>query len=138
MQVSAVKSSDTRNTTSGIPNPDNTIIVNGDGRVSVVPNIAVIRLGVQTDGENLTELQGRNAEISQMILQALETFDIVDIRTGQISLSLLNSNCLTQRRITLKPSGWHWITLIRRHLPLPTVWVSKKSPFPSRSPKAAA
>ena len=89
MQVSAVKSSDTRNTTSGIPNPDNTIIVNGDGRVSVVPNIAVIRLGVQTDGENLTELQGRNAEISQMILQALETFDIVDIRTFQYQINKL-------------------------------------------------
>lgn len=89
MQVSAVKSSDTRNTTSGISNPDNTIIVNGDGRVSVVPNIAVIRLGVQTDGENLTELQGRNAEISQMILQALETFDIVDIRTFQYQINKL-------------------------------------------------
>lgn len=89
MHVSAVKSSGFGNSFTNIPYSDNTITVNGDGRVSAVPDIAVIRLGVQTDGENLTEIQGRNAEISQMVLQALEKFDIVDIRTFQYQINKL-------------------------------------------------
>lgn len=89
MQVSAVKSSGSGSNILVDSNPGNTIIVNGDGRVSAVPDIAVVRLGVQTDGENLAELQGRNAEISQMVLQALETFDIIDIRTFQYQINKL-------------------------------------------------
>jgi hypothetical protein len=70
-------------------NAENTITVNGDGQVSAIPDIAVIRLGVQTEGENLAEIQARNAEISQAVLQALNQFELADIRTFQYQINKL-------------------------------------------------
>ena len=70
-------------------NAENTITVNGDGQVSAIPDIAVIRLGVQTEGENLAEIQARNAETSQAVLQALAQYDPDDIRSFQYQINKL-------------------------------------------------
>jgi len=77
MQASNVNSQDS----------NNVIIVNGDGRISAVPDIAVIRLGVQTNGENLTEIQAENARISQTVLDSLEQYSLIDVRTFQYQIN---------------------------------------------------
>lgn len=77
MQASNIKSSDN----------NNTIIVNGDGQVTAIPDIAVIRLGVQTNGENLADIQSDNARISQTVLQALDQYSLTDIRTFQYQVN---------------------------------------------------
>jgi len=61
----------------------------GQGQVTTVPNIAVIRLGVQTTGENLVDIQSENAQIAQVIIQALQRMGISDIKTFQYSIDKL-------------------------------------------------
>lgn len=61
----------------------NTMILNGNGQVSAVPDEAVLRLGVQTEGENLQMIQANNAELSQAVLQALRQLGIDNIKTFQ-------------------------------------------------------
>lgn len=66
--------------------PCNIMTLTGNGQISVVPDIAVIRLGVQSSGENLADIQQENARISQAILQALQQFGITEIRTFQYTI----------------------------------------------------
>jgi hypothetical protein len=61
----------------------------GQGQITTVPNIAVIRLGVQTTGENLVDIQSENAQIAQVIIQALQRMGISDIKTFQYSIDKL-------------------------------------------------
>jgi len=61
----------------------------GQGQVTTGPNIAVIRLGVQTTGENLVDIQSENAQIAQVIIQALQRMGISDIKTFQYSIDKL-------------------------------------------------
>ncbi len=63
-----------------------TMTLTGQGQVTAVPNIALIRLGVQTTGENLADTQSGNAQISQSIIQALQRMGISDIKTSQYSI----------------------------------------------------
>jgi uncharacterized protein YggE len=63
-----------------------TMTLGGQGQVTVVPNIAVIRLGVQTNGENLLSIQTENAQEMQSILQALKRLGLDDIKTYQYSI----------------------------------------------------
>lgn len=63
-----------------------TMTLTGQGQVTAVPNIAVIRLGVQTSGENLTPIQTENAQITQSVIQALHQMGITDIKTFQYSI----------------------------------------------------
>lgn len=63
-----------------------TMILTGQGQVTVVPNIAVIHLGVQTMGENLVNIQSENAQITQSIIQALQRMGVSDIKTFQYSI----------------------------------------------------
>lgn len=63
-----------------------TMTLTGQGRVTAVPNIAVIRLGVQTTGENLTDIQSENAQTAQSIIQALQRMGVADIKTFQYSI----------------------------------------------------
>jgi len=63
-----------------------TMILTGQGQVSLMPNIAVIRLGVQTTGENLAEIQSENAQKAQAILQTLQRIGISDVKTFQYSI----------------------------------------------------
>ncbi len=66
-----------------------TMTLTGQGQVTTVPNIAVIRLGVQTTGENLVDIQSENAQIAQVIIQALQRMGISDIKTFQYSIDKL-------------------------------------------------
>ncbi|MDF2677763.1 MAG: hypothetical protein K0Q97_2090 [Bacillota bacterium] len=64
----------------------NTLTLTGQGQVSPVPNEVIIRLGVQTTGENLIQVQSENARISQSILQSLQRMGINDTKTFQYSI----------------------------------------------------
>ncbi|BCN29746.1 SIMPL domain-containing protein [Anaeromicropila herbilytica] len=55
----------------------------GEGQVSAVPDIATIRLGVQTNGANLEEIQIDNAKISQNVIDAIRSMGVKDIKTVQ-------------------------------------------------------
>jgi len=62
---------------------NNTMTLTGQGQVTSIPNIAIIRLGVQSTGDNLVVTQSENAQISQAILQAFHDLGITDIKTFQ-------------------------------------------------------
>lgn len=65
----------------------NTMILNGNGQVNAVPDEAVLRLGVQTEGENLQTIQANNAELSQAVLQAIRQLGVDDIKTFQYDIN---------------------------------------------------
>ncbi len=65
----------------------NTMILNGNGQVNAVPDEAVLRLGVQTEGENLQTIQANNAELSQAVLRALRQLGIDNIKTFQYNIN---------------------------------------------------
>ncbi len=67
----------------------NNMTLTGKGQISVVPDVALIRLGVQTTGENLEEVQAENALLSQEVLEALREMGITDIRTIQYNIEKL-------------------------------------------------
>lgn len=58
----------------------------GNGRITAIPDVAVLRLGVQTESENLTYAQGENARISQDVLEALNNMGVTDIKTFQYNI----------------------------------------------------
>ena len=71
--------------------PDNNIhnkimTLTGHGQMSVAPDIAIIRLGVETRGENLAQIQADNARRSQAIIQVLQRMGITEIKTFQYSI----------------------------------------------------
>lgn len=61
--------------------PYRRIIVTGKGQITVDPDLAIIRLGVQTTAEDVTAAQSENAHISQMVLNSLKSLGITDIKT---------------------------------------------------------
>jgi len=63
-----------------------TMTLTGQGHVMATPDLAVIRLGVQTTGTDLTQIQYENAQISQAIIQALSQVGIADIKTIDYSI----------------------------------------------------
>lgn len=63
------------------------MILNGTGQVTALPDIAVIRLGVQTNGNDLSAAQQENAEYSQAVLNAIENMGITDISTHQYTIN---------------------------------------------------
>lgn len=65
----------------------NTMILNGNGQVSAVPDVAILRLGVQTEGENLQLIQANNADLSQAVLRTLHQLGIDDIKTFQYEIN---------------------------------------------------
>lgn len=65
----------------------NVMILGGRGEVRAVPDIAVLRLGVQTVGENLQTIQAENAKTSQAVLQALYQLGITEVQTFQYDIS---------------------------------------------------
>ena len=60
-----------------------TLSLTGQGSVIASPDLAVIRLGVETTGPNLAEVQQRNAEISQNIILTLKQSGINEMKTYQ-------------------------------------------------------
>lgn len=67
-------------------NNRNTMRVTGIGRVTAIPDNALIRLGVLTTGDTLTIVQDENARISQNVLDGLRQMGIHDIRTYQYTI----------------------------------------------------
>ncbi|NLP16636.1 MAG: SIMPL domain-containing protein [Clostridiales bacterium] len=67
----------------------NTLTVTGFGSVTAIPDMAIIRLGVYTTGDNLSTVQNENARISQMILEGLSQMNIDDISTYQYNIDKL-------------------------------------------------
>lgn len=59
----------------------NIMTLAGKGQVTAAPDLAILRLGVQTSGENLVDIQNENANISQAVLQSLQEMGITDINT---------------------------------------------------------
>lgn len=72
-----------------ISNEHNVMILTGRGQVTAVPNVAVLRLGVQTTGDNLSLIQEENARLSQAVLQTLQQMNITDIQTFQYEINRL-------------------------------------------------
>lgn len=68
---------------------DNTITLNGRGQITPIPDIAIIRLGVQTQGEDLNTVQMENADLSNSVINALRQLGITDIRTFQYTIDKL-------------------------------------------------
>lgn len=68
-------------------NPEyNCMTLSGRGMVTAVPDLALLRLGVETTGKNLTQVQSQNAELSQAVLQSLQNLGITDIKTFQYTI----------------------------------------------------
>ena len=63
-----------------------TMTLTGHSEMEIAPDIVIIRLGVQTTGENLSQIQADNARISQSIIQTLQRMGINDIKTSQYSI----------------------------------------------------
>lgn len=61
----------------------------GRGQVTVNPDLAVIRLGVQTTGDNVTAAQQENARISSQIITAIKGLEVKDIMTYQYQVEKL-------------------------------------------------
>jgi uncharacterized protein YggE len=61
----------------------------GKGQVTAIPDLAILRLGVQTTGDNLTFTQSENARISQNVLNELHQLGVTDIKTYQYLIETL-------------------------------------------------
>lgn len=74
---------------SGIFNQQNTgIWVTGEGKVSVVPDVAVLNLGVQVQSNSVAEAQNYAATTMTAVVAELDNFGIAqkDIKTSQFSI----------------------------------------------------
>lgn len=63
-----------------------TMTLTGQGQSTAVPDVAIIHLGVQTNGESLTDIQADNAGTVQTIIQALQRMGVNNIKTHQYSI----------------------------------------------------
>jgi uncharacterized protein YggE len=63
-----------------------TMTLTGRGQVTLIPDLAVIRLGVELSGPDLEEVQSQNAKQSQGLLEALTMMGISDVNTFQYSI----------------------------------------------------
>ncbi|NLK74639.1 MAG: SIMPL domain-containing protein [Clostridiales bacterium] len=61
----------------------NIMTLTGSAHVNATPDMVLIRMGVQTMGENLTEAQEENARLSQNVLQTLNQMGITNTQTFQ-------------------------------------------------------
>ncbi|WFR58775.1 SIMPL domain-containing protein [Anaerocolumna sp. AGMB13025] len=65
---------------------EKTMTLTGQGQVTAIPDIAVIRLGVETAGDNLMTIQSENAQISQAVIDSIKSLGISDIKTYRYSI----------------------------------------------------
>jgi len=65
------------------------LIVSGEGKVYVVPDIATVQLGITTEGMEVSEIVQKNTQEMNTIIQEIKTLGIEekDIKTTQYSLS---------------------------------------------------
>lgn len=73
---------------SNVNNSDNSMNIEGEGKVKATPNIAVITLGVITEGEKLETTQEQNAIITSEVLEALSDIGIRDEDIETISYTI--------------------------------------------------
>ncbi len=66
--------------------PIRSMTLTGKGQVTAVPDMAVIRLGVESTGSDLSSVQQRNAMVSQAVLSALHRLGISDVKTFQYTV----------------------------------------------------
>lgn len=64
----------------------NTMTLTGEGQVSATPDIAIIRLGVETTGQNLVDAQSENARISNKVFDSLTDMGVSEIKTFQYTI----------------------------------------------------
>ncbi len=64
------------------------VSVNGTGKVYLTPDMATVRIGVQTRGDSADKAVGDNSEIVQAVRDALSKFEIADedIQTSNFSV----------------------------------------------------
>ncbi len=75
---------------SGIFNQQNTgIWVTGEGKVSVVPDVAVLNLGVESQAESVAEAQGQAATAMTAVVEEFNRFGVAekDIKTQYFSIA---------------------------------------------------
>ena len=65
---------------------NNKITLRGDGIMLVIPDLAVVRLGVISEGESLAQLQSENGLIVSNVIQALEQMGVDNISTFNYSI----------------------------------------------------
>ena len=65
---------------------NNKITLRGDGIIFVFPDLAVLRLGVISEGESLAQLQSENASMVDNVIRALEQIGATDISTFSYSV----------------------------------------------------
>jgi uncharacterized protein len=63
------------------------MVLNGTAQVTAIPDIAIIRLGVQTPGKDLEATGQENARLSQAVLDAIESMGVTDIKTYQYTIN---------------------------------------------------
>ncbi len=63
-----------------------TMTLTGQGQVAAPPNMAVLRLGVELTGTDLSAIQSQNALLSQSVLNALRRMGITDVKTFQYNI----------------------------------------------------
>ncbi len=63
------------------------MVLNGTAQVTAIPDIAIIRLGVQTNGKDLESTGQENARLSQAVLDAIESMGVTDIKTYQYTIN---------------------------------------------------
>ena len=64
----------------------NSMTLSGQGQVAALPDQAIIHLGVQTTGFDLTTMQAENARAIEAVTQALRAIGVSDIKTAQYSI----------------------------------------------------
>lgn len=72
--------------------PFRTMTLTGQGHVTMAPDVAVIRLGVQLSGSDLAAVQAQNAQQSQAVLDALRRMGVTDIKTFQYTIDKYYEN----------------------------------------------
>lgn len=65
------------------------MIFNGSGQVSVNPDLAILRLGVQTTSDDVSYAQTENARISQEVINSIRQLGINDIKTYDYQIEKL-------------------------------------------------
>ena len=63
-----------------------TMTLTGHGEMDISPDTVIIRLGVETSGEDLSRIQAENTRLSQSLFQALQRMGITNIKTIQYSI----------------------------------------------------
>jgi len=66
-----------------------TMTLTGQGQIVTVPDIAIIRLGVETTGEDLAAIQAQNAQITQALIDFFKDSGISDVKTYRYTIDKL-------------------------------------------------